>query len=661
MVEGTRSQTSTLSGLQPELDDAIRALAINQPVVSTYLKCRLDDYSSDIHTTQSLAPILSLANLHQTLSERDLLTISCLSRMISQGSIQTSVASAFLLHTAFLKHLSISQRRLKAVKLDKEDDISFAAFMTIFADIARMQLEATCWNEALADKAVECDVVDLVDGRLLKMVLHAVNVGMAIETVPESIKETFNMLSVGLHSLCGIKLHIAEKHNYATHILTISEYVGDDEMILSVLPFSNPVFDEHLASIHISIDSFTSTSDRSLAATISREISHWHNAKRALDPKKTVTSRQVSSRRWNPLRSNQLYMAEMMGYAASLTNVNGKALKPETITVGARNLTEGASTDRKKEVQMKTDKGMKLTKAQQIIAQNKAKKDDLETPKTLASWQTMKKEFDKTIDPESRYLKAKAYLDGLESTKGTLLFPEVIMYCMQALLIWWSVFCRAGRKQEGYHVAALMWDAIRRAESSKDGITEAVAVHIEKICTLMGLNKPSSTVSQQRSRPLSFNFEYPFPKTGTLSVDVPPQEFQLLHCGPYMDRNTDACPDLRVPSFEPDGWQRKVLDELDANRSIFVVAPTSAGKTFISFYAMEKVLRADNDEVLVYVAPTKALVNQIAAEIQARFSKKYPRGGRSVWSIHTRDYRINNPAGCQILVTVPHILQIVSF
>ena len=73
---------------------------------------------------------------------------------------------------------------------------------------------------------------------------------------------------------------------------------------------------------------------------------------------------------------------------------------------------------------------------------------------------------------------------------------------------------------------------------------------------------------------------------------------------------------------------------------------------------MEKILRADDDGVLVYVAPTKALVNQIAAEVQARFSKKYPYAGKSVWAIHTRDYRVNNPAGCQILVTVPHILQI---
>jgi ATP-dependent RNA helicase DDX60 len=88
---------------------------------------------------------------------------------------------------------------------------------------------------------------------------------------------------------------------------------------------------------------------------------------------------------------------------------------------------------------------------------------------------------------------------------------------------------------------------------------------------------------------------------------------------------------------------------------------------------MEKVLRGSDDGILVYVAPTKALVTQIAAEVYARFKKEVP-GGRfdilhmvllskdirlgSCWAIHTRDYRIHNPQKCQILVTVPEMLAI---
>ncbi|KAH6648115.1 hypothetical protein BKA67DRAFT_638815 [Truncatella angustata] len=60
---------------------------------------------------------------------------------------------------------------------------------------------------------------------------------------------------------------------------------------------------------------------------------------------------------------------------------------------------------------------------------------------------------------------------------------------------------------------------------------------------------------------------------------------------------------------------------------MFVVAPTSARKTFISFYAMRKVLECDDDGVLVCVAPTKALVNQIAVEVQARYNKIFKQVG----------------------------------
>ena len=36
---------------------------------------------------------------------------------------------------------------------------------------------------------------------------------------------------------------------------------------------------------------------------------------------------------------------------------------------------------------------------------------------------------------------------------------------------------------------------------------------------------------------------------------------------------------------------------------------------------MEKTLKESDDNILVYIAPTKALVTQVAAEAYARFSK----------------------------------------
>ncbi|GAA5967019.1 hypothetical protein JCM21900_002356 [Sporobolomyces salmonicolor] len=137
-----------------------------------------------------------------------------------------------------------------------------------------------------------------------------------------------------------------------------------------------------------------------------------------------------------------------------------------------------------------------------------------------------------------------------------------------------------------------------------------------------------------------------------MEIDEHPLEWQLRCLGEYMARELDSKPDPRV-DFSPDAWQRDVLDKIDADESMLIVAPTSSGKTFISFAAMERVLRESDEGVVVYVAPSKALVNQVAAECFARFSKEV--AGQSLWAVHTGDYRVNNPQNCQILVTVPQV------
>lgn len=99
------------------------------------------------------------------------------------------------------------------------------------------------------------------------------------------------------------------------------------------------------------------------------------------------------------------------------------------------------------------------------------------------------------------------------------------------------------------------------------------------------------------------------------AVGMTEAHFQLHHCGNLLQRDAPAVRDPRVVSFNPDLWQRSVLDVIDADASAVVCAPTSSGKTFISSYCMDKVLRQSKDGIVVFVAPTKASVNQTAAQV----------------------------------------------
>ncbi|KAL8664972.1 MAG: hypothetical protein Q9168_007805, partial [Polycauliona sp. 1 TL-2023] len=573
--------------------------------------------------------------------------------MEGQGVMNNRSITALLIQTLLITHTPLTSRRLEVPAIDRKQRRKLDEFMAVFVHTSEQMLQQGFWNDICTEASLRCDINDMIDGRLF------VTIWSKLET--DSVSQFLSpWLQTRLQELLDIAAPNSEPLEQPASGGSVSKLPQATESSpspldqMTILPFSHSVFDKHLKPISITVQASRAGSGKS--AKVFQEVSHWHNAKRRLDPKAVVV---LSDRdKMRAMRKNQFFMSEMASYAASLTGTTGKSLEPELISVSdAKEIGERAKENNDTAKQRKGQASKGASNAKAIIAANVAAKGGGVADKAMAAWKTVRANFDAERSLQSRYRKTKAYLRDLPSDKRAILQAEVEYYIVGTLLKMYRILSKDSDNANQHQingVTALIFSTIRGLTAAK-GLTKTIVNQVKSILQALELPRIDFPTVETDGK---LSFEPDLRLNEIRPVATSNHEFQLIHCGPYMDRNLDSMPDARVKSFNPDGWQRKVLDELDADRSIFVVAPTSAGKTFISFYAMEKVLRKNDDTILVYVAPTKALVNQIGAEIQARFKKTYKHAGRSVWAIHTRDYRINNPSGCQILVTVPHILQI---
>lgn len=588
------------------------------------------------------------------LTERELLSLVALARMLHQDGTVKAFALKVVAQLAALRVLSLSERiNLQSTNLTPSPNTKNSILSLILHYNAIIASET--WRQTMLHLKATSDIADLVDGSLLTRLCE----GEDILQPRSKYMAAFDQMSQVYLALTGVSLAPLKEE----FIPLKSALQVDDSSAghCAVLPFYSPVFDKHLVAVRVEVASAPS-STRNLGR-IHQEIVHWHNAKRVIGVKPKILDPRQQKRL---MRRDNFFMAEMQAYAASLTNAAGKTLEPEIITVmknvpgNSSNPNSRISSDPDVKNTSKATKPKHSTKQQLMkasLASSQALKESQNAEKALAAWRNVRRILADEKRPESLYTKLMAYERSLDAARRVFVQTEVAWNVLVALI---HVHVRNVRNSERLtdpHLSlmALIWYTARKLGLT-EGLFSSLADQLRSAVANLGLPDFDIKVTAP-NRKLTYDPDLPvLEKMPTNKLN--PHEFQLLYAGPYMDRNLDSAKDSRVPSFQPDRWQRQVLDELDRHNSIFVVAPTSSGKTFISFYAMEQILRYDDEGVLVYVAPTKALVNQVAAEIQARFSKKYKYGGKSVWAIHTRDYRINNPTGCQILVTVPHILQI---
>ncbi|TFY54174.1 hypothetical protein EVG20_g9819 [Dentipellis fragilis] len=583
-----------------------------------------------------------------------------------QTPLFSEILYLFLLHCLLLPSLTLKERGRPLQELDE----SLSHFLLeTFLPTAFFSL-----SSAISKTNTYVDV----DSRVFVSLIHFM-IKQASGHIQDVISPaTFTRLSSIWSKSNRGPVHVLQLCQYhplpetaTTAAASAETDANKDDPPFALLPFHNEVFDSELASVHVAVaddaDDLPPAQLEFSQGTAFSDTKHWHAHRRTILPKHLggeAAKPQDAKQRRKALKRDQFAMASMQRLAATLTGASGALLEPMIISaVGTRS---NKMLKEKPAQQHPKKKAAPLSKADKIRVENAKTKQDKEDIASAEWWHGHLAEMESgNMDRAQK----QRYLENLFRSKKRdrgWLAVEMQLYSLDLKIREWIV--DAAQEEPSVHDGYAL-SIMRTVKDLYDKSTmpSAALTILDAILTCLGFADyipsfnamvPDRTIVDRK---LSFKFVKLLKSKSKQSrhifmhITEHPARWQLRLFGEYMDRSMDSQYDPRV-SFLPDAWQREVLDSLDADKSVLVVAPTSAGKTFISFYAMEKVLRGSDDGILVYVAPTKALVNQVAAEVYARFRKEMP--GRNCWAVHTRDYKVHDPQNCQILVTVPEMLAI---
>lgn len=398
----------------------------------------------------------------QGLDERDILTVLTLSELLHQDGAggRPLQVSAFILHAAVLHLYRLSARRVGRGPRKSANE----EFLLQFSQRARRILQMESYGQILESLRLSCNLGDLLDGSIFHAAAHVLDQGLNFGPADRSLFSEYQRLAAVTEALSNIHLPAIIPENLPSSVTPMHEFPGQATRTSStlvpssVMPFRNPIFDHHLAPVKL-------RTDDALPGTIYpaktfKEISHWHNLKRPLGPR--APSKPMG---FFAHRRHQRHMAEMIAYAASLTNAVGKSLEPEVIIPLATNTRakdqrkpdgkdqkasirgkQAQSDPRNKQDRPKTGKAAGKAAALAAGADLQARKAETKGRQSLAFWVSRCKELDAEPDCLLRYSKAGKIRSDLGKLEAAMVGAEVELYMVSALTLKWREYCEDKRR-----------------------------------------------------------------------------------------------------------------------------------------------------------------------------------------------------------------------
>ncbi|KAI0948028.1 hypothetical protein AcW1_009642 [Taiwanofungus camphoratus] len=586
-----------------------------------------------------LIPLISITpqSLQSTSSQESAVRNFVRNMLSAQGLRRPFIRQlvfAFAAHLLILPLLSVEERARPLAALHPE---LIDILLSTFLPSAFLTLEDV-WSQV----AAEIDVDGRVFLTLIEFIVKQPDVSFTVILGPEVYQRLTAIWS---------SLDLAPVHYVAFSSRFASNHLPQDVSLSqapasSLLPFTHPLFSDELVSVDVHVEEHAEALvlPHLEFNTVFNDIYHWHNPKlKAILPTHLGGEDSKPLDEWQrrrQLRRDQRFMTRLQWQAETLTGALGVPLKQMVIPLVGRLPSKLSSNTGPRLIQEKPSKSIKKGKVERVSAaekirqENMAKKQLKEDESNLSWWQEQlgvmaRKTTDQSIILMENYERNKRAAVGW-------LAVEMRLFRLHLEFMRWIDHPDRENAAIRDNASVLIMRKVKEIYE-RQGLFPAALKALASALSALGFShivpSLSSASPDDSSVDRSLNFKFIKllkSKSGSpiykfMRIGEDPIVWQLRLFGEFMDRSMDSASDARV-LFRPDAWQRKVLDCLDENQSVLVVAPTSAGKTFISYYAMEKILRTSDDGILIYVAPTKALVNQIAAEVYARFKKELNGG-----------------------------------